>query len=93
MAHLAARSGYEDLVKRLNRFPQGAPPSERLYDILAVLFSPREASLVAQLPIRPFRPEAAASIWGLPLLQARQQLDELASRALLLDLEIGRAHV
>jgi ferredoxin len=87
MAHLAARSGYRDLVGRLNRFPQGAPPSELLYAILALLFTPREASLVARLPIRPFRPEAAARAWGLSLAEARKLLDDLASRALLLDLE------
>jgi hypothetical protein len=38
----------------LNRFPQGAPPSETLYQILKILFSEREAGLVAQLPIKPF---------------------------------------
>lgn len=87
MAHLAARSGYHQLVQRLNRFPQGAPPSELLYAILAILFTPGEASLVAQLPLRPFRPEAAAKAWGLPLAEASKLLDGLASRALLLDLE------
>ncbi len=48
------KSGYTDLVDRLNRFPQGAPPSETLYQILKILFSEREAGLVAQLPIKPF---------------------------------------
>ena len=47
MAHLTARSAYRDLVDRLNRFPQGAPPSDLLYGILAILFSEREAGLVA----------------------------------------------
>ena len=37
-------------MERLNRFPQGAPPSELLYRILELLFSEREAELVAQLP-------------------------------------------
>jgi ferredoxin len=87
MAHLASRSGYRQLADRLNRFPQGAPPSELLYRILEVLFTPREAGLVAQLPIRPFRPETAAKTWGLPLAETRAVLDRLASRAVLLDLE------
>ena len=43
-----------ELVDRLNRFPQGAPPSDTLYEILEMLFSEREAELVAQLPIKPF---------------------------------------
>ena len=64
MAHLTARSAYRDLVDRLNRFPQGAPPSDLLYRILAILFTEREASLVSSLPIRPFTAETAARAWS-----------------------------
>ena len=46
MAHRTLRSGYDRLVDRLNRFPQGAPPSALLYRILQVLVSDREAGLV-----------------------------------------------
>jgi len=87
MGHLAAREGYRRLVGRLNRFPQGAPPSELLYRILEILFSPREAELVAHLPIKPFRTATAAKAWGLPLAEASRVLEQLASRAILLDLE------
>ena len=87
MGHLVAREGYRHLADRLNRFPQGAPPSERLYQILEILFRPREAELVAQLPIKPFRTATAAAAWGLPLAEATTVLEALASRAILLDLE------
>jgi ferredoxin len=87
VAHLSARDGYRRLAKRLNRFPQGAPPSERLYRILEILFSPREAERVAQLPIKPFRTATAARAWGVSLAEASRVLEELASRAILLDLE------
>jgi hypothetical protein len=60
VAHRTVRSGYQELVERLNRFPQGAPPSELLFRILGMLFSEREASLVARLPIKPFSAEQAA---------------------------------
>ena len=50
MSHTTLKSGYTELVDRLNRFPQGAPPSDTLYKILEILFSEREAELVAQLP-------------------------------------------
>jgi len=53
MAHATARGAYKDLADRLNRFPQGAPPSELLYQILSILFGEREAGLVARLPIKP----------------------------------------
>jgi len=85
VAHATARSGYRELVERLNRFPQGAPPSDLLYRILALLFTEREAGLVALLPIRPFTVATAARAWKTTPGEARKTLDALASRALLID--------
>lgn len=87
MAHITAKAGYENLVKRLNRFPQGAPPSETLYKILAVLFNEKEAGLVAQLPIKPFTVEKASRIWKMKESEAKIILETLASKAILLDSE------
>lgn len=87
MSHIALRSGYTELVERLNRFPQGAPPSETLNKILKILFSEREAALVAQLPIKPFTAAQASQIWKMELTEARKVLDELAGRAILVDME------
>ena len=87
MSHVTLKSGYTDLVERLNRFPQGAPPSETLYKILRMLFSEREADLVAQLPIKPFTATQASRILKMDLADTRQALDELASRAILVDIE------
>lgn len=33
MAHATSRGAYRQLTDRLNRFPQGAPPSELLEDV------------------------------------------------------------
>jgi ferredoxin len=85
MAHLAARTGYDRLIKRLNKFPQGAPPSNLLYEILKLLMSEREASLVARVPIKPFTAKTAAKAWKTTLPEAEKVLDALAARALLLD--------
>lgn len=87
MAHLAAREAYRQLIERLNRFPQGAPSSEVLYRILEILFSPREAELVARLPIKPFSPSTAAKAWAVSLAEAARTLERLAARAILLDIE------
>jgi NAD-dependent dihydropyrimidine dehydrogenase PreA subunit len=87
MAHHLDRKAYSNLIQRLNRFPQGAPPSETLYQILATLFDEREAELVSLLPIRPFKAERAASAWRMDVKSARKILDELASRAILVDIE------
>lgn len=87
MAHQTVKSSYARLVERLNRYPQGAPPTKVLYQILAMLFSQKEAELVAQLPLRPFNAERAARVWKLDLNATRKILDALAGRAILVDME------
>jgi len=89
MAHNVNKSGYSRLVDRLNRFPQGAPPSEHLYKILKILFRERESELVSLLPIKPFSAEKASHIWKMNLAKSQHILDELAGRALLVDIEIN----
>jgi ferredoxin len=87
MSHTTLKSGYSELVERLNRFPQGAPPSDTLYKILQILLSEREAELVALLPIKPFTVETASRAWKMSLVEAQKALDALASRAILVDIE------
>lgn len=93
MAHVTSKTGYAHLVDRLNRYPQGAPPSKLLYRILAILFTEREAALVARLPIKPFTARKAGRLWHLTPGRARQILDQLADRGILIDMELqGQTH-
>lgn len=95
MSHITARGAYQKLADRINKFPQGAPPSQTMYDIYAILFSEQEAELVAKLPIRPFKVETAAASWKMNMKEARIVLDNLASRSILLDTknETGTTYV
>ena len=77
MAHRAARTGYQSLVRRLNKAPQGAPPSELLYEILKILMSEREASLVALVPIRPFTAKTAARAWKMTPADAQAAVQDV----------------
>lgn len=86
MAHLTTRSGYESLVERLNRAPQGAPPSAVLYEILKMLFTEEEAQLAALLPIKPFDVKVASRAWKQPAKKTQQILDRLADKGILLDM-------
>lgn len=88
MSHLTSREGYTHLIDRLNRFPLGAPTSETLYQILSLLFTPKEAELVSLLPIKPFSVEVAAQNWKMTCAQAQKILDSLCSKALLMDIEM-----
>jgi len=87
MAHNTIRSSYDKLTERLNRFPQGAPPSELLFKILKMLFTQKEAELVSLIPIKPFTAKKASRIWKMDLLKTQNILDELADRAILVDVE------
>jgi ferredoxin len=89
MSHLTLKESYRNLSDRLNRFPQGAPPTESLFRILQVLFDDTEAELVSRLPIRPFTAAAAARIWNLGEDKALDTLEKLASRGMLVDLDLG----
>lgn len=88
MSHHTSREGYTHLIDRLNRFPLGAPPSKTLYQILSLLFTPKEAELVSLLPIKPFSVEVAAQNWKMTTVQAQNILDSLCSKALLMDIEM-----
>ena len=86
MAHRLNNSAYNRLTDRLNRFPQGAPPSSLLEKILSILMDEREAALVSLLPIKPFTALQAKAAWKLSLPETEKILDDLASRAILVDI-------
>lgn len=89
MAHhiTVKHNGYSNLTERINRFPQGAPPSDLLFEILKILFSEKEAGLVSLLPIKPFNAMKAAKIWKIRVEEARTILNDLSDRGILLDAE------
>ena len=87
MAHTTLKTSYSELVDRLNRFPQGAPTSDLLFNILSMLFSEEEAGLVSLIPIKPFTAKKAARIWHKSLVETQKILDELAGRSILVDIE------
>jgi formate hydrogenlyase subunit 6/NADH:ubiquinone oxidoreductase subunit I len=88
VAHRTVRSGYADLVSRLNKSPQGAPDSPLLRQILAILMSEKDAELLSRLPLRPFSAKKAARAWKTNEAEATRTLDEFAGRALLVDVEL-----
>lgn len=87
MSHIVGKDAYKSLEERLNKFPQGAPPSETLYKILSMMFTEKEAALVAKLPIKSFNIKDASVIWKLDEITTAKILENLASKALILDLE------
>ena len=90
MAHHTAKNGYQKLSDRLNQFPQGAPPTDLLFQTLRVLVTEKEASWLALVPIRPFKAERAAASWHVSLPEAEKRLAEMADKCLLLDMETDK---
>ena len=87
MAHHTIKKGYTHLADRINKFPQGAPTSKLLFRILEMLVSEKEASLISLLPIKPFDAKKASKVWKLNYTETRKILDQLASRAILVDMQ------
>jgi formate hydrogenlyase subunit 6/NADH:ubiquinone oxidoreductase subunit I len=52
-----------------------------------MLFNEKEGRLVALLPIKPFTTKQAGRIWKMDLKSTQKVLDELAGRAILVDIE------
>lgn len=87
MSHMVGKEAYKSLEERLNKFPQGAPPSETLYKILSLMFTEEEAALVSLLPFKAFNIKTASKLWKKKQVETERILDTLASKALILDLE------
>lgn len=87
MSHISNREAYKRLEERINRFPQGAPPSKTLYKILSMLFTEKEAELAAMLPIKPFTVKTASHIWKINEVETENILQKLASKAILMDID------
>ncbi len=58
MGHITSKNAYKSLEERINWFTQGAPASETFYKILQVLFTEKEAKVMAMLPVSPIHREA-----------------------------------
>ncbi|GKU27052.1 4Fe-4S dicluster domain-containing protein [Clostridium folliculivorans] len=87
MSHISNKNAYKMLEERINRFPQGAPPSKTLYKILSMLFTEKEAELVAMLPIKPFTLKTASQIWKMSEVETQNILEKLASKAIIMDID------
>lgn len=85
MGHITSKNAYKNLEERINWFTQGAPPTDSLHKILQVLFTEKEAELVALLPVRPFTAKRAARIWNISQGKAEAYLEHLCGKALLMD--------
>lgn len=96
MGHRLVNPGrsYEKLQRRLDRNVTGAPDSPAFRKALALLFSPDDADLAAEVPTKPIRVEKLAARLGLEPARLHERLTAMARRGLVFDLEKdGRRYV
>jgi len=93
MGHLGhLKTEYQMLLHRLDAGVVGMPEpdDERARQgwqrILEILFSPEEAALAARMPVRPARLPSVAKRLGLSPDEARQRLEPMCQKGLVMDL-------
>ncbi len=93
MGHLARLDPiYRRLIARLDegpvRFPEPADPAahQGWQDILEILFTPEDARVASQLPVRPASAEAIAERVGIPVAELRPRLDGMCDRSVVIDI-------
>ncbi|MBT4722529.1 4Fe-4S binding protein [Candidatus Falkowbacteria bacterium] len=89
MGHQTSKN-YLKLQNRLNKSPQGAPPSDSLFQILEILFSEKEADLASKLPMKLITVKKAAKRWKKTEEESREILEGLADKGILLDMHNGK---
>jgi len=89
MGHITSKN-YYGLQKRLDDSSQGAPYSKDLFKILEIIFTEKEAELVSVLPLKMFTAAKAAKIWKKSEKETKKILNELADKAILMDLRKGK---
>lgn len=93
MGHLGhLKTEYQSLLHRLDAGLAGMPePTEEAAKlgwqrILEILFTPEEAALAAQMPIRPATLETVSGRVGLPAADLEEKLGPLCDKGLVMDL-------
>jgi len=89
MGHITAKMEYEKLRAKVDRYPVGAPATETLYEILKTLYTPEEAELASQLPLKFSTLGALSRRLKIPEDQLRSRLEPLCDKGLVMDLTLG----
>ena len=89
MGHISAKFEYEKLRSKVDRYPVGAPATETIYEILKTLYTPEEAELASQLPLKFSTLGALSRRLKIPQDQLRARLEPLCDKGLIMDLTQG----
>jgi len=90
MGHLlSAKSSLVPLIDRLNRYPIGLVDSAKLREILALLFTEREAFVASRFPLHEATAAELSDLTGIAPPHLRPLLESMADKGLVMDLPYG----
>lgn len=84
--HLGSKSSIIPLIDRLNKNPIGLVDSDKLRQILALLFSAEEATIASKFPLEESTIDELAKRTGIPASELLPKLDSMAEKGLVMDL-------
>jgi len=84
--HVGSKSSLVPLIDRLNKYPVGLPDSEKLREILSLLFTEREAFVASRFPLEEATLGELSGATGMAAGDLLPLLDGMAEKGLVMDL-------
>ena len=84
--HVGSKSSIVPLIDRLNKYPVGLPDSEKLREILSLLFAENEAFIASRFPLEEATLEELTDVTGISGVELRPQLEQMCDKGLVMDL-------
>ena len=80
MGHLAAKSIYSDLRKRVDKNAVGAPDSKEMFEILSLVFSEDDARIAAKMPMKFASLNKISKLTGIEPNELKSRLSSMADK-------------
>ena len=87
--HIGSKSSIVPLIDRLNKYPVGLVDSEKLREILALLFDDEEAFVASRFPLEEATLPELSRRMKVEEMQLRPILERMADKGLVMDLPYG----
>ena len=87
--HLGSKSSIVPLIDRLNKYPIGLVDSDKLREILSLLFDEREAFVASRFPLEEATLPELVRLTKIPEAELLPLLDKMADKGLVMDMPYG----
>ncbi|MEE4252619.1 MAG: 4Fe-4S dicluster domain-containing protein [Desulfuromusa sp.] len=84
--HVGSKNSIVPLIDRLNKYPVGLPDSEKLREILSLLFAENEAFIASRFPLEEATLEELTKATAIPGKDLLPQLEQMCDKGLVMDL-------